>query len=329
MDFQENVNQVINKFKPRYIIYLILLAFVAILLLNSTYTIEEQQQAVLTTFGKANSVTEPGLHFKIPLVQKVQKVDTTVQAFTVGYLEETNETLQNDAIMITSDFNFVNVDFYVEYRVSDPLKAVYTSRDPYIILVDIAHSAIRNVISSYDVDSVLTTGKNAIQSEIKEMIIEKLDIHDIGLQLVNVTIQDSQPPTTEVMTAFKNVETAKQNKETTINNANRYRNEKLPEAEAEIDKITKEAEAVKEERISEANGQAARFNSLYEEYIKFPLITKERMFYETMEDVLPNLDVIIDGSDGINKVMPLDSMVTINNTNPPAQNNIDNSEGGE
>lgn len=316
MDFKENVNQVTNKFKPRYIIYLVLIAFAAILLFNSTYTIEEQQQGVLTTFGKAKSVTEPGLHFKIPLVQKVQKVDTTVQAFTVGYLEDTNETLENDAIMITSDFNFVNVDFYVEYRVSDPLKAVYASKDPYIILVDIAHSAIRNVISSYDVDSVLTTGKNAIQSEIKELIIEKLTIHDIGLQLVNVTIQDSQPPTTEVMTAFKNVETAKQKKETTINNANRYRNEKLPEAEAEIDKITKEAEAVKEERISEATGQTARFNSLYEEYIKFPLITKERMFYETMEDVLPDLDVIIDGSDGINKVMPLDSMVTINNTSP-------------
>ena len=119
----------------------------------------------------------------------------------------------------------------------------------------------------------------------------------MGLQVVNVTIQDSEPPTVEVMEAFKAVETAKQGKETSINNANKYRNEKLPGATAEIDKILQEAESEKTRRINEANAEVAKFNAMYEEYIKNPQVTKQRRFYETMEEVLPNLKVIIDGTD--------------------------------
>lgn len=315
MDFHDSYSRMKNNFKPKYIIYTMFIAFIIIIATNATYTIEEQEQAVLTTLGKPVAISESGLHFKLPFIQKVQKVDTTIKAFTVGYNADTQETVSSEALMITSDFNFVNVDFYIEFRVSDPVKALYASKDPYLILEDLSHSAIRNIISNYDVDSVLTTGKNAIQAEIKEMIIEKLDVYDIGIQLINVSIQDSEPPTVEVMSAFKNVETAKQDKETTINKANKYRNERIPAAEAEIDRIIKNAEANKEERINEANGQVARFNSLYEEYSKFPLITKERMFYETMEEVLPDLEVIIDGSDGVSKVLPLEPFVSTSATN--------------
>ena len=108
------------------------------------------------------------------------------------------------------------------------MKAVYASKDPVQILQNVSKSCVRAVIGSYDVDSVLTTGKNEIQSKVRDMIISQLDKHDVGLQVVNVTIQDSEPPTAEVMEAFKAVETAKQGKETAINNANKYRNEKLP-----------------------------------------------------------------------------------------------------
>ena len=117
-------------------------------------------------------------------------------------------------------------------------------------------------------DDVLTTGKGEIQARIKEMITAKLEEQDIGIQLVNITIQDSEPPTAEVMKAFKMVETAKQGKETALNNANKYRNEKLPEAEAKVDQIIKDAEARKQTRINEAQAQVARFNALYAEYEK-------------------------------------------------------------
>ena len=295
-----------DKFKNVFVAFVVIAA-AAIVAMNSTYQIREQEQVVLTTLGKAQAVTQPGLHFKIPFIQQVQKVNTTIQGFSIGYDQTSNETIPEEAVMITSDYNFIDVDFFVEYKVSDPVKAVYASSDPAKILKNLAQSSIRNVIGSYDVDSVLTTGKNEIQSSIREVLNRQLEKHDIGLALVNVTIQDSEPPTAEIMEAFKNVETAKQGKETAINNANKYKNEKLPTAEAEADKIIKEAEAYKQERINEATGQVARFNAMYEEYIKNPTVTKQRMFYEAMEEVLPDLELIIDSSNGVQKILPLDS----------------------
>lgn len=281
------------------------------LVFGATYQIREQEQAVLVTFGKAQAVTEPGLHFKIPYIQSVKKVNTTIQGFSIGYDIESDMST-DESMMITSDYNFVNVDFFVEYRYSDPVKAVYASKQPVDILKNISQSCIRAVIGSYDVDSVLTTGKNEIQAAIKEMIMAELELQDIGVQLVNITIQDSEPPTTEVMEAFKAVETAKQGKETAINNANKYRNEQIPSAQAKADGIVKDAEARKTERINEATAQVARFNAMYEEYIKNPTITKERMFYETMEEIMPDLKVIIESPNGdVQTFYPVESFVTM------------------
>ena len=210
--------------------------------------------------------------------------------------------------MITSDYNFINVDFYIEYQVNDPVKALYASSDPKEILKNMAQSCIRTVIGQSEVDSVLTTGKGEIQAQIKEMIASRLEETDLGIYLVNIAMQDAEPPTTQVMEAFKAVETAKQGKETALNNANKYKNEKIPEAQAKVDQILKQAEADKAERIKEAEGQVARFNSMYEEYIKYPDITRQRMFYEAMESILPTLEVIIDNGNGtVQKILPLDT----------------------
>lgn len=288
-------------------IVVLVLAVILILGTGMWYQIEEQEEAVVVTFGEAKAVTEKGLHFKLPLIQQVKKVNTTIQGFPIGYDSATNENVDEESVMITSDYNFINVDFFVEYRISDPVKYLYASGTPEAILKNIAQSSIRTVIGSYDVDSVLTTGKTEIQAAIREMILEKLEQQDLGLMLVNITIQDSEPPTTEVMQAFKAVETAKQGKETALNNANKYRNQKLPEAEAQADEIIKDAEAQKQTRINEAEAQVARFNTMYEEYEKNPVVTKQRMFFEAMEDVLPGLKVIIDDGSGVQKILPLDS----------------------
>ena len=293
------------------------------MILGSFYTIAEEEQAVVCTFGQASAVTTPGLHFKIPFVQTVDKVNTTIQGFAIGYSsDEYSDVNYNgsngiaDGMMITSDYNFIEVDFYLEYRVIDPVKAMYASQDPELILANVAQNCIRTTIGSYGVDSVLTTGKNEIQSNIKQMIIDKIDKLDIGVQLVNITIQDAEPPTDTVIAAFKSVETAKQGKETALNNANKYRNEQIPNAQAEADRIIQDAEAEKQARINEANGQVARFNSMYDEYTKYPLITKQRMFYETMEDVLPGLKIVISGGEGgdVEKILPLDSFTADDDT---------------
>ncbi len=288
-----------------------------IIVFNSFYQIREQEQAVLITLGKAKAVTDPGLHFKIPFIQQVKKVNTTIQGFSIGYNLEDEMTNEAESLMITSDYNFVNVDFFVEYKFSDPVKALYNSAEPVAILKNISQSCIRSVIGSYPVDDVLTTGKNEIQSVIKTEIIERLDEQDLGIQLVNITIQDSEPPTVAVMEAFKAVETAKQGKETAINNANKYRNEQLPQAQAKADGILKDAEAQKTQRINEATAQVARFNAMYEEYIKNPTITKQRMFFETMEEVLPDLKLIIESPDSeVQTIYPIESFVTSDNTVP-------------
>lgn len=296
------------------VIGIIITVFVLLLLvLNSTYEIKEQEQAVLITLGQAQAVTDPGLHFKIPFVQQVRKVNTTIQGFTIGYNPDTNEYSDEESLMITSDFNFIDVDFYVEYRYSDPVRAMYASENPLEILRNISQSCIRTVIGSYPVDEVLTTGKNEIQAAIKEQILIRLEEQDIGVQLVNITIQDSEPPTAEIMEAFKSVETAKQGKETALNNANKYRNEQIPSAQAQADGIVKDAEAQKTERINEAVAQVARFNAMYEEYIKNPAVTKQRMFYETMENVLPDLKVIIESPNGNTQTFyPLESFTNPN-----------------
>jgi len=303
----------INVDKTKKIVTIVVIAFIALIIVSgSFYSIREEEQAVVCTFGSPQAVTTPGLHFKVPFIQTVEKVSTTINGFSIGY----NSTGEGEeAMMITSDYNFLHVDFYAEYRVTDPVKALYASEDPVEILKNIAQNCIRTTIGSYTVDAVLTTGKNEIQSNIKQMIIDKLEVYDIGIQLVNITIQDAEPPTEEVSMAFKEVETAKQGKETSVNNANKYRNEKIPAAEAEADRIIQEAEAAKQERINEANGQVARFNALYEEYINYPEVTRQRMFYEAMEDVLPGLKVIIQTDDGqMTTMLPLESFFDMETT---------------
>lgn len=280
-----------------------------VVLVNSVYSINEQEQAVVITLGTPATVSTPGLHFKVPFLQEVKMVSTVINGFPIGYEVETKAPIEAESLMITSDYNFVNVDFFVEYKVSDPIKFLYSSRDPVLILKTLAQSYIRDTIGLYPVDNVITTGKNEIQAEIKDKLIDRLEHEDIGLQLVNITIQDATPPTTQVLEAFKAVETAKQSKETAINNANKYQSEQVPAAVAQVDEILKKAEAEKASRINEAQGQVARFNAMYQEYEKNPLITKQRMFYETMEELLPGMKVIIDdGSGGVNKLLPLDQL---------------------
>ncbi len=294
--------------KPGKIVGGVIFALILLFLISeSFYTIREEEQAVVCTFGSPKAVTTSGLHFKIPIVQTARKVNTTIQGFSIGFSSTGNG---DEAMMITSDYNFLHVDFYAEYRVTDPVKALYASQNPEEILKNIAQNCIRTTIGSYSVDSVLTTGKNEIQANIKQMITDKLSTYDIGIQLVNITIQDAEPPTEAVSIAFKEVETAKQGKETSVNNANKYRNEQIPSAQAQVDRILQEAEASRQERINEANGQVARFNAIYEEYVHYPEVTKKRMFYEAMEEVLPGLRVVIqNGENETTTMLPLESFV--------------------
>ena len=279
--------------------FVVLGVVIAFTVFSSIYSVSEQEQAVITQFGKVVGVEGAGLHFKVPFIQDSTRVNTTTQGMPIGYEEsgtnDPNEDLSDygDSMMITKDFNFVNIDFYLEYKVVNPEVYLFNTDEPLDTLRNLTKASIRSTISKYLVDEVMTTAKSKIQAEVKDRLIAEMQKVNLGIEVVNVSIQDAEPPTTEVVQAFKAVETAKQGAETAINNANKYQSEKLPSANADADKIIKEAEAYKENRIAEAEGQVARFSDTYKEYKKYPLITKKRMFYEALEEVLPSLDVII------------------------------------
>ena len=291
----------------RTVLLVLAVLLIGAVISGGVYQLEEDEYAVITTFGKPSVVSTSGLKFKIPLIQQKQIVSKTVKGFTMGYDKATNQTIEDEAVMITVDFNFVDVDFYVEYRVTDPVKYLYNSQQPEAILKMLCQSYIRDTIGLYTVDDVITTGKAQIQSDIREKITKRLEQEDLGITLVNITMQDAEPPTYEVQQAFKAVETSKQEADTAINNANKYANEVLPAAKADADEILRQAEAYKEARIAQANGQATRFTELYQEYSKYPEVTRRRLYYEMIQEIFPNIKVIILGEDGTNTVLPLDS----------------------
>ena len=280
------------------------------------YTVDDKQQAVVTTFGKVTDITSAGVHFKAPFgIQQVEKVDVNVyQKIELGYTSTGDSYLVNEdeSTMITGDYNIVNVDFFVEYRISNPERYLYASNDAELILRNLIQSQVRNVVGSSSVDSVLTDGKENIQMQVKALVTEILMDYDIGLTLVDVRIQDAEPPTQEVIEAFKAVETAKQNAEAVVNQAKAYENAQIPAAQAQADKLIQNAEYLKQKRINEAKEQVAMFTAMYEQYALNPEITRSRMYYEAISDILPGVKLFINtaskGSD-VQMLLPLESLV--------------------
>lgn len=310
---------------PKQIRTIVILGVILLIIIigsaSSFYTVDEQQQGVVTTFGKATTITNAGIHFKLPFgIQNVDLVDSNrYQKIEIGYQtlpDGSTVTVSNESKMITGDFNIVNVDFFVEYKISDPYQYLYASEQPEEILKNITQSQIRNIISSYPVDAVLTSGKDEIQVKVKELIQEELAVYNIGLTLTDIKIQDAEPPTDEVTVAFKSVETAKQDRETAINEAKAYENSELPKAEAQADQLIQNARFLKQNRINEAVKQVAMFEAMYKQYELNPLITKERMYFEYMEQILPGVKVYINtqtGTSDTQMILPLDSFIDQSN----------------
>ena len=279
------------------------------------YTVDDKQQAVVTTFGKVTDVVDAGIHFKIPFgIQQAHKVSTNVfQKIELGYSSGSSNFNSSESTMITGDYNIVNVDFFVEYKISDPVQYLFSSDEPELILRNLIQSQVRNVVGSTSVDAVLTDGKENIQMQVKELVTQILQEYNIGLTLVDVKIQDAEPPTAEVIEAFKAVETAKQQAETVINDAKAYQNAQIPNAQAKADKLIQNAEYLKQKRINEAVEQVAMFNAMYEEYAQNPSITKSRMYYEAISKVLPDVKLYINTGSGSNlqTLLPLEPMTTV------------------
>ncbi|MBQ6042903.1 MAG: FtsH protease activity modulator HflK [Clostridia bacterium] len=298
------------------IIRWVLIAAAAVILIalvsTSFYTVSDKEVAVVTTFGKLSGIKSAGIHFKLPFgMQKAYHVAINeIKSLEIGYRSDTNASILEESMMITGDFNIVNIDFFVEYRISDPVQYLFAADDPESMLKMLIQSQIRNVIGSYEIDPILTGSKEEIQSKIKDLTLTELESYDIGLALVDIKIQDCEPPTKAVSEAFAAVKNADSGAKTAVNNANAYKNAKAAEAEAMINQILENAEYLKQARINEAKEEVAMFNAMYEEYAKYPEITRSRMYYEFIESVLPGVKVYIDASEsGTVKLLPLEEMI--------------------
>lgn len=291
-----------SKKEVPFFIFIISLVFVVLstgfLLISSLHFLSETENAVITRFGNPRVVSQSGPCFTIPLVERFNSVDMTIHGMAIGYTLEGDNTIASEATMITKDFNFLDIFFYLEYQVSDPVKYLYSSQDPELILSNLFQSSIRDTIGSYNTDEVLTTSRYEIQDAVTQSLSSKLEVLDIGLVVTNATIQDVEFPTTAVKTAFDSVEIAKTNADSAVTDANKYYTDTTEAAKADADKLIQDAEAEKAKRINEAEGQVARFQSMYEQYLLAPEVTKLRMYYEAMEEILPDVKVIITNSNG-------------------------------
>lgn len=287
--------------KVRQIAILFFIAlWILLMVIGSIFTVTEQEQALVLTFNKYTRTANPGLNFKVPFIQTVETVNTMTNGRTFGYLVDDSGyegSVASQALMVTKDVNFVMTYLYVEWKVVDAYAYRYASVDPLVILDNSLQSEAKRVVGSFTVDDALTSAKTEIQALIKDRVEAEIDSYNIGISIRNITIQDIEPPTQAVLNAFKEVETARQNMSTEMNQAKAYANEIIPAARADADKIIRAAEATRSSRIQEASGQVARFNELYTEYIRNPEITRTRIYYETMEYVLPKM-IIYFGEEG-------------------------------
>jgi len=285
-----------------------------LLLYSSFYTVQEQERAAILTFGKYTEETTAGLHFKWPYpIQEVVKVPAELtQVITIGYTQNGDIVTPNEeeALMITGDENIVSADAVVQWKISSIRDYLYNIDDPEQFMRNAASSSIRSVIGSTKLDYAITDGKTEIQEKVRELLIDLQAKYNTGMQIVGVKFQDIEPPDGLVSDAFRAVTNAREEKNTKINNASKYENDRIPKARGEAQALLENAEAVKKSRILNAEGDVAQFNAIYSEYAKNPEVTESRLVIETLEKILPKAKIFITDSSGDTvKYLPLNELM--------------------
>jgi len=298
-------------------LWLILAVVVVIWLLSGFYVVNEGKRGVKLRFGKYVSTAMPGIHWRIPYpIEEIRVVDIASRRIVrIGYEPlgaGRTRPVSHEALMLTRDENIVNVQLAVQWQVSDPSRYLFTLLEPEQTLKEITESALREAVGKRDLDFVLTEGRAEVVESTRSLIQETLDHYDAGVRVVEVVIQDVQPPE-EVQGAFADAIRAREDEQRLINEARTYSNEILPQAAGRAARIREEAEGYRARVMAEAQGEAARFLSLLEEYRKAPDVMRERLYLETMEQVLGSSSkALIDiegGSGGPVMYLPLDQLL--------------------
>lgn len=294
------------------IVFLSILGVIALIaIFTSWYTVDESEQAVVITFGKAEApILDSGLHFKLPWpMQKVKILSKETFSLQFGYKQSPDGEIvsyDNETKMITGDENIVLTDLVVQWKITDPGKYLFNAESPQVILHDATSASIRSIIGSSLIDEALTSGKAEIEAETRDLLASLIEKYDIGITILGVKLQDVELPNAEVRAAFTAVTDARETKNTKTNEADKYKNQRESEAIGEISAIKSRAEGQRTARIEQAKGEIAVFDKLYTEYKGNQEITRQRLVIETLESVLPNAQIYIMNDSGETvKYLPL------------------------
>jgi membrane protease subunit HflK len=303
------------KKKSAGVISMIIFIVLAIGSFSSFYTVEPDEEAVVIRLGKFQTTNPPGLHFKIPFgIDRVIKVKTKIVHQAEFGFRTSNSTTRrttysernfdSESLMLTGDLNVAEVQWVVQFQISDPFKFIFQTSEPVTNIRDISESIMRRVVGDKLVTEVLTTGRVAIAGQAKELMQDVINKYDMGVSIKTVKLQDVNPPKT-VQDSFNEVNSAKQEQEKMINQAEEAYNKVIPEARGKAKKLVSEAMGYAEAKVNRAEGDTARFLALYREYKKAPNITKKRIYLETMEDIYKSIDDITILDSNVKGLLPV------------------------
>jgi membrane protease subunit HflK len=297
-EFEKAVGDILKNIKGIAAVVIIL---VLVVLGKSTfYTVEPDEEAVVIRFGKFIGTYPPGLHFKMPVgIDEVFFVKTKrVLQEEFGFrtkstanrrTEYSRKSFDHESLMLTGDLNVAEVEWVVQYQISDPFKYIFQTSNPTINVRDVSESIMRRVVGDRSVTEVLTTGRVEIAIDAQKLMQGVLDRYDMGIKIVTVKLQDVNPPN-EVKPSFNEVNEAKQEQEKVINQAEQAYNKVIPEAKGKAEKMISEAEGYAEGLVNESEGDAAKFTAILKEYKRAPLITRKRIYIETMETIYKRME---------------------------------------
>jgi membrane protease subunit HflK len=314
-------NQINNNFKippelqgmTKYIRLAVIGIVALILIVGSFYTVGPEEVGVVVRFGEYNRTASSGLNYKLPLVEDVYVVPVERQLKQeFGYRTTSanvqsqyrKQGYQDESLMLSGDLNLADVEWVVQYRITDPYSFLFKVRNPEQTLRDISEAAMRQIVGDRTVNEVLTVGRAEIEISTRTIIQQMCKEYETGIRIDQVVLQDVNPPD-PVKPAFNAVNEAQQQRETLINEAKSAYNKVVPRARGEAEEMIQKAEGYSVDRVNRAKGEVARFNDLYREYIKAPEVTKQRIYLETMEQILPKVGQKIITDDKGNSVIPL------------------------
>lgn len=308
------LNPYIHLITPKRILLLLLGIAVLATLATSFYTVEADEIAVVLMFGKSVRQTQPGLHFKLPFgiekainvqVRKVFKEEFGFRTLKAGVRTQYDTgDFSAESLLLTGDLNIADVEWVVQYKINDPEKYLFSVKTPKQALRDLSESVMSRVIGDHTVNEVLTIGRIEIAAEVQKHLQELLDLYETGLDVATVALQDVNPPE-KVKPAFNAVNEAKQEKEHLINEAWRDYNQSVPKSKGEALKQVSEAQGYALKRVNQAQGDADKFNAIRSEYQKAKEVTRQRLYLEAMQEVLPKVKEIYIIDDKANTPIPI------------------------